>query len=135
MFSSSYIYVPSVIPYISALVILIIAGGFAANVPLKPLLTVNISLSVIAAAILFPISIWKSDALIDSDITVLFLIGLVLLLILLPNIILFIKFRTLRKPRRFKSFIIKPVILFLCHIPSMLLIVIYVACLRIVVMY
>ena len=135
MFGASTVYVPLGIPYIAALIVLIIAGGFAVNVPLKPLLAVNISVSVIAAAVLFPVSMWKSDDLIKADIAVLFLIGLVLLIILLPNIILFIKFRKQKEANRFRGCIKKTALLFLCHIPSISLIVTYVIYLRIVVMY
>ena len=135
MFGASTVYVPPGIPYIAALIVLIIAGGFAVNVPLKPLLTVNISVSVIAAAVLFPVSIWKSDDLIKADIAVLFLMGLVLLIILLPNIMLFIKFRKQKEANRFRNYIKKSALLFLCHIPSWFLIILYAVFLRVVVMH
>ena len=101
-------------------------GIFTVKTPLKPLLIVNLSVSITAAAALFTAAILYSYALVGTILN-LFLSGLMFLIILLPNVILFIKFRKQQETYQFKKHISNSIILFLCHIPSMVLIFWYMA--------
>lgn len=101
-------------------------GIFTVKTPLKPLLIVNLSVSITAALILFTANIMFEYWLMGSAVN-LVLIGLMFLLILLPNVILFIKFRKQQEKYQFKKHISNSIILFLCHIPSMVLIFWYMA--------
>lgn len=113
---------PADIILLSGLFVLtMITGIFIINVPLKPLLTVNITVAVISSLTCIPAAMFRFNDILASEGTSLLLTGLAILMILLPNIILFILFRKQKEASRFRSYITKSILLFLCYFHAVII--------------
>lgn len=119
-----YFGIPGLIFPLIIFVLILTAGKLSIDAPPKIMWTVNISVSVLTAAALIPATIFKFNDILFSGSTLL-LTGFMPLIILLPNFVLFIGFRKHRKPHKFQDNIIRSAFLFLLHIPTLLLMIIY----------